>query len=683
MTFEVPSSYTKVGSQITTDSTRWTYGTVTRETDQYTYYDFGASYFSGSAYFESTIYASATAGTGNKTLNTAFTNYVNDWSGYSGGEAGGEIFGSSANANILYALVNNGTQPFFSSALTFSTPYYVRTGFFSALGRYGAIVIQIYSDLSRTALVDTEISLRIANDTYRYLMVGQNYTIASNTNSITGYEENLTIFQPAAGIDLTTATGGFTQTDPSAHIADYADCLVCTTLNTNEDAYHYKDYGASYFNGNYILTGVLNVTAFASGSGTMLTLLSLMNTINDGNNTDDKHCVILDYVSASTYTIKAREVPSATGYNSSASSTLNTNQPYWIKSWRDTSVGTYGTLYLAIYNDPTMLSQVGSTLSLALHDNGTPDVAAFQYFYPLQSWNNSSSRTTTFTFGGVTQQNQVYNATKGAFSWAGTTATISEQPTSINLGLGSFGWAGKASPLSLMIQATKGPFSWAGKTVNLNTGGQVNTTVGAFSWGGKSSPLSYIRTATVGAFSWVGKTVLVGSTVTSLRTATLTKWDTVTEKEIPDTGLTSVLYMLYDPINLLVYDFSDNTFKASASCVTPQGTMTERVLLNSVGTNLTPGIYDILLATTGLSGLYQEYLFYYGTTNHLDSNPVRFQDGIEYLGGLTVAENTTLNVIPSAVLTAAQTTPIHADIQKVRSQSLTGDGSDNNPWNPV
>ena len=39
--------------------------------------------------------------------------------------------------------------------------------------------------------------------------------------------------------------------------------------------------------------------------------------------------------------------------------------------------------------------------------------------------------------------------------------------------------------------------------------------------------------------------------------------------------------------------------------------------------------------------------------------------------------------VADAILLAAQATPIHSDVQKVRSQALTGDGSDANPWNPA
>ena len=39
--------------------------------------------------------------------------------------------------------------------------------------------------------------------------------------------------------------------------------------------------------------------------------------------------------------------------------------------------------------------------------------------------------------------------------------------------------------------------------------------------------------------------------------------------------------------------------------------------------------------------------------------------------------------IAAAILAAAQTTPIWADVQKVRSQALTGDGSEADPWNPA
>lgn len=39
--------------------------------------------------------------------------------------------------------------------------------------------------------------------------------------------------------------------------------------------------------------------------------------------------------------------------------------------------------------------------------------------------------------------------------------------------------------------------------------------------------------------------------------------------------------------------------------------------------------------------------------------------------------------IAAAVLAAAQVTPIHADVRKVNSYTVTGEGTEANPWNPA
>lgn len=122
-------------------------------------------------------------------------------------------------------------------------------------------------------------------------------------------------------------------------------------------------------------------------------------------------------------------------------------------------------------------------------------------------------------------------------------------------------------------------------------------------------------------------------------------------------------------------DFSDATFKAYTSCVTPKGTMVERDSTNY------PGVYDFLMGTTGLSGLYQEFAESYGADNYFSENPVRFQDGTEYLGGLTVSENTQIFALPTAaanaaaLLAAATTTPIAANMEQTHGTQLKGDGT--------
>jgi hypothetical protein len=50
---------------------------------------------------------------------------------------------------------------------------------------------------------------------------------------------------------------------------------------------------------------------------------------------------------------------------------------------------------------------------------------------------------------------------------------------------------------------------------------------------------------------------------------------------------------------------------------------------------------------------------------------------------LTASLDPTANQIAQAVLTAAQTTPIHSDIRKVNDYVVAGEGTEVNPWGPV
>ena len=661
MAYEDFTTFTEVdpNSHISTTATRVTYAGLARNEVAYLYKDYGAGYFQMGMGIEGVFNIQSVGGAaGAKSAGICFADAPSTTQEAARDQAicfhKVETDNTTVHSDYAY-LINNGTAVGYGNGsgthtLALNTSYAYQLGLITSVGgQYGALMCVVFTDTTKTAISSVSIQAFTVATTYQYLVAAQPYN-GGVTSSITGYDENVSIVSFAAGIDLTTATGGFTQTDPSAHIADYADCIVVTTLNTNENAYHYKDYGASYFNGNYILTGALNVTAFATGSGTMLTLLSLMNAITDGNGTEDKHCVILDYVSSSTYTLKAREVSGATGYNSSASSTLNTNQPYWIKAWRDTSVGTYGTLYLAVYNDPTMLSQVGSTLSLALHDNGTPDVAAFQYFYPLQSWNTGSSRTTTFTFGGVSAVKTVGGTLAGDIV---TTASF-------------VGSGGAVSTLEGSVVTTA---SFIGASVN--DGVLAGTSVVTASFVGElfSAGSANLNGNVVVAASFVGASVaegaLAGNAVTTCSfvadttpslTATITCRITKVNsagQEIGATGLTPTL-KFYLVSNSYYRDFSDSAFKPIASCVTLTANMTER------NSTLAPGRYDYTLQTYGLgSGAKTEYGYDIDATissseTYMNEGSMIFLDGIEVLPGLTVAENTTLNVIPSAAQIATE-----------------------------
>ena len=248
---------------------------------------------------------------------------------------------------------------------------------------------------------------RTASAAYDEFYSAASYNTGVNTY-VSALVENITTpVAEVAGLDLTV----FTETDLSADITVFANCISISTMAANIDAYVYKGGGAGAYAGNYILQGVVNVTAMSS-TGAAMGCLMLSNTVQGSNGTADLHAVIVNYSSPGNYRIKLREYSGAVYDSGYTITNIAFSAPTWIKVWRDTSVGTYGTLYLATYSDPAYSVQVGVTVSLTLHEN-----IDFQYLVAASSFNSGSANTITGTVGGVTagvaSQSSSHTATGG------------------------------------------------------------------------------------------------------------------------------------------------------------------------------------------------------------------------------------------------------------------------------
>lgn len=63
---------------------------------------------------------------------------------------------------------------------------------------------------------------------------------------------------------------------------------------------------------------------------------------------------------------------------------------------------------------------------------------------------------------------------------------------------------------------------------------------------------------------------------------------------------------------------------------------------------------------------------------------VVYQQPVQAIGYSTSgASGPTADAIAAAILAAAQITPIHSDVQRVRSQNLVGSGVELDPWGPA
>ena len=401
------TTYSKLdpGSRYSNDGTTLTITALPRNEQAYFYYDFGAGYWSGNCQADFIINTTGGGGSANVGIS-----YGPIWSTtLVGGGSLVDAAGHAANINAGKTAPYGQAIQWSSSAATgtvnanrsLSTTYYVRTGLYTSLSKFGSALSQYFSDSGRTTLLDSVKTNRTANASYRYFIVSDSLSDAK-TAYISLTEGTFNLSRPAVGLDLTT----FTETDPSTYIDPVANCVTVTSLPTNVVAHHNKDYGASHFNSNFTARGSFVISAItAGGTLPLVALCNFTNTVSAGDTTAVTNCqgfMLFQNAggSGTSYKFAAREVVTLNEYLSSYSNTLTTadNQSIWWELQRDTTVGTYGTLYLRLYNDPDYLSQIGTTMSLTLHAS-----VSWRYLYSMQSMSNQvGTQLSSFTIGGIT-----------------------------------------------------------------------------------------------------------------------------------------------------------------------------------------------------------------------------------------------------------------------------------------
>lgn len=659
MTIENLSTYTEVdgSNRLSRTSSTETFTSMGTAETAYAYKDFGASYFTGTAYFEGTLNASFFSTPG--TMFFGYGSSVGTWG--ADNDVAGILLQNSAGYTPYCDLKTAGVETDgVGTAISAATTYYYRCGFFSGLGQYGGLYMWIYSDAGRTTLVSSAINLRTAATAYRYFYTAR--SLGSGSGACSGTNADITLYAPAAGLVLTS----FTEVDPDSHLAQYADCSVITTLGTNEAAYLYKDYTAGYISGDYTFKATVNVTAFASGSGQMLNLLSCVSTLGHANLTNDLQGVALIWISGTTYSLKAREVTGGTEYLSTASSTLTVGVPVFVQINRDTAVGTYGTLYVKVFSDPAYTIQIGSTVSLTLHDNGTPDKAAFRYLNAVQSYNASTSTSTTLTVGTVTATIAVIPPTTGTIAFTQADNTVAASAYRAFTSSAAFTQADNTVAVAAGINAPifVTTFTQADNTVAVAAGFKTGMTVAVPQANNLVSAVAGL-TVVIEQFSVRVRHKTTGAALTGLTTVTMTACQ-------PSTG-----YRL---------DFNDGSFKASPT--------TPTMILTEVSAANQPGLYRASVSTTLFAGWVEfEVTYNDGTYTYSYPGEAYYTAGARANGVWSTAQQGQITTIQSmvsavandaaaAVLTAASAAPIHADVRKVNSTTVNGSGVVGDYWGP-
>jgi len=159
----------------------------------------------------------------------------------------------------------------------------------------------------------------------------------------------------------------FTEVDPNSHITVSGSSVTASSINYNEDAYVYRDYGVDFFNGFTLLFDI-KLTSADSSSGI---------SCGFSNQLDDFSGWSGDYIRVSILRGVSIYLYSKSG-TSDGCSGLSLNVTYYCKLVR---VANSATLTLYIYSDSSRV-----TLIDTLARNMASSSSKFRYFYPIVSY---------------------------------------------------------------------------------------------------------------------------------------------------------------------------------------------------------------------------------------------------------------------------------------------------------
>ena len=184
----------------------------------------------------------------------------------------------------------------------------------------------------------------------------------------------------------------YTKVDPNSRFTVTAPKIAFTALACNETAYVYKDKGVGGIAGNYSYKVNILCTALTS-TGMKIPCWAISNTLGEAQACYAGHTHTL-FLFGATPTIYFGEDVSGTEYNQTYA--ITTHKEYFITISRNTAIGTYGTIYAAIYADEDRTDLL-TTLTLTLHEN-----LNYRYLYGIQSANYTNASTGTGFARGAT-----------------------------------------------------------------------------------------------------------------------------------------------------------------------------------------------------------------------------------------------------------------------------------------
>jgi hypothetical protein len=177
-------------------------------------------------------------------------------------------------------------------------------------------------------------------------------------------------------LDYTT----FTEVDSEGDVTVTASKCDCVDYETRQGppSYIYYDYGVGHFDEDYQFNQKFYTTSDAAS--TVAVIGGMSNEIGNVGQASDAHFVFWHYDNL----IYLRELNGGSA-TSDTSVGVSLTTEYWYEFERDESIGTYGTIYLRLYDDEAKTSLV-DTLAVTLTEKQD-----FRYMYPLSKFNTNSA----------------------------------------------------------------------------------------------------------------------------------------------------------------------------------------------------------------------------------------------------------------------------------------------------
>ena len=177
----------------------------------------------------------------------------------------------------------------------------------------------------------------------------------------------------AVGEGLPDPTEDFTDydtiADPGNDITVTADKLTFTDMLETADAYHLDDKGANHFSGDF--EHHIRESMLSTSETGYLSMYPMAVTNMGGSYQDiidasgDAQALFSEIKNQAVLRLGARELDGGTAYLSTLIA-LSVDTEYWVELKRVEAVGTYGTIYVTVWDDAYDGNEVGSE-SLALH----------------------------------------------------------------------------------------------------------------------------------------------------------------------------------------------------------------------------------------------------------------------------------------------------------------------------